>query len=83
MSAGFKKQRATRIPLQLQEKVQQFFDNLTHSDINAPVNIDLLTTRNTFVIRLIIVKKGESTKILLDASQINSMIDETKWSGLI
>ena len=43
-TAIFKRQRATRIPLQLQYKVQHLFDILTHFDVIAPVNTDCLTT---------------------------------------
>ena len=79
-TAVFKKQRATRIPLQLQEKVQHILDNTKHFDIISPVNTDSLTTRNTFINPVIILKKGESPKIVLDARQLNTMIDETKSS---
>ena len=37
-TAIFKKQRATRILLQLQDRVQHLLDILTHFDIIAPVN---------------------------------------------
>ena len=43
-TAIFKKQRTTRIPLQLQDRVQYLLDILTHFDIIAPVNTDSLTT---------------------------------------
>ena len=43
-TAIFKKQRATRIPLQLQDGVQNLLDTLKHFDIIAPVNTDSLTT---------------------------------------
>ena len=76
----FKKQRATRIPLQLQEKVQHLLDILTHFDIIASVNTESLTTGNTFINPVIILKKGESLKIVLDARQLNTMSDETKCS---
>ena len=39
-TAIFKKQRATRIPLQLQNRVQHLLDILTHFDIIATVNTD-------------------------------------------
>ena len=55
--AIFTKQRATRIPLQLQYRVQQLLDNLTHFDIIAPVNTDSLTTGKTFINPLINLKK--------------------------
>ena len=44
----FKKQRDTRISLQLEEKVQHLLDILTHFDIIAAVNTDSLTTGNTY-----------------------------------
>ena len=78
--AIFKKQRATRIPLQLQDRVQHLLDILTHIDIIAPVNTDSLTTGNTFINPVIILKKGESLKIFLDARQLNIMIDEKNHS---
>ena len=79
-TAIFKKQRATRIPLQLQDKVQHLLDILTHINIIAPVNTGSLTTRNTFINPVIILKKRESLKIVLDARQLNTLIDETKCS---
>ena len=79
-TAIFKKQRATRIPLQLQDKVQLLLDMLTHFDITSPVNTDTLSTENTFINPVIILKKRESLKIVLDARQLNTIIDETKCS---
>ena len=55
-------------------------DILTHFDIITPVDTDSLTTGNTFINPVIIVKKGESLKIVLDARQLNTMIDGTKCS---
>ena len=79
-TAVLKKQRATRITLQLQDKVQHLLDILTHFDIISAVNTDSLTTENTFINPVIILKKGESVKIVLDARQLNTMIDETDCS---
>ena len=78
-TAIFKKQRATRIPLQIQDKVQRLLDILTHFDIIAPVNTDSLTTGYAFINPLIILKKGKSLKIVLVARQLSTMIDETKY----
>ena len=55
-TAIYKKQRATRIPLQLQDRVQNLLDNLTRFDIISPVNTDSLTTGNTFINPVIILK---------------------------
>ena len=52
--AIFKKQRATRTPLQLQDRVQHLLDILTHFEIIAPVNTDSLTNGNTFINPVII-----------------------------
>ena len=79
-TAVFKKQRATRIPLQLQDQVLNI---LTHFEFKAPINTDSLDMGNTFINPVIILKKGESLKIVLDASQLNTMINETKCSWTI
>ena len=53
---------------------------MIHFDIIAPINTDSLTARNTLFNPVIILKKGESLEIVLDARQLNTMIDETKCS---
>ena len=79
-TAVFKKQRATRVPLQLQKRIQHIPDILAHFDIIAPVNTDSLTTRNTFINPAIKLKKGKLRKIVVDNRQLNTMIDKTKCS---
>ena len=76
----FRKQRATRIPLLLQDRVPHLANSLTHFDIIAPVNTDFLTEGNGFINTVIILKKEKSVKIVLDAGQLNTMIDETNCS---
>ena len=61
-TAIFKKQRATRIPLQLQDRVQHLLHILTHFDIIVPVNTDSLSTGNTFINPIIILKKQNPKK---------------------
>ena len=56
-TAIFKKQRATRITLQLQDRVQHLLDILIHFDNMAHVNTDSLTTGNTFINPVIMLKK--------------------------
>ena len=56
-TAIFNKQRTTRSPLQLQDRVQQLLGILTHFDIIATENTDFLTTGNTFINPVIISKK--------------------------
>ena len=66
------------MPLQLQERVQHLLEILIYFKIIAPVNTDSLTTGNTFINAVIILKKGELLKIVLVARQLNTMVDETK-----
>ena len=42
------------------------------------MNKEHLSTGNTFTNPIIILRKGESLKIVLDARYLNSMIDESK-----
>ena len=54
-TAVFKKQRGTRIPLQLQDREKHLLDILTHFVIIASVNTDLLITGTTFINPVIIL----------------------------
>ena len=80
-TAIFKKQRATRILLQFEDRVQHQLDILTHLGIIALVNKDYFIMGNTFINPVIIFKKGELLKLVSDARQINTMINETECSG--
>ena len=77
-TAIFKEPKTARIPLHSQDRVKHLLDISTHFDIIAPVNTDSLTTGNTFINTVIILKKIKSFIIVLDARQLNTMIDETK-----
>ena len=70
-TAILNKQRATRIPCQLQDRSQHLPDILTHFDIIAPVTTDSLNTGNTFINPVIILKKEESLTIVLDDSPVD------------
>ena len=76
--AIFKKQRISKVPIHLRERIQKLLDVLKKYDIIAPVNKEKLSTGNTFTNTLIILRKGESLQIVLDARYLNSMIDESK-----
>ena len=76
--AIFKKQRIGKVPIQLRERIQKILDVLKKYDIIAPVNKEKLSTGNTFTNPVIILRKGESLKIVLDTRYLNSMIDEPK-----
>ena len=76
--AIFKKQRISKVPIHLREPIQKLLDVLKKYDIVAPVNKEQLSTGNTFTNQVIILRKGESLKIALEARYLNSMIDESK-----
>ena len=77
-TAVSKKQRATRIILQIKELVQNIHDIQTPFVIISPVKTNSLTTGVKFINPVIIPKKDESRKIVLYARQITAMIDETE-----
>ena len=74
--AIFKKQRISKVPIHLRVRIQKLLDVLKKYDIIAPVNKEQLSTGNTCTNPVIILRKGESLKIDLDAQCLNSMIDE-------
>ena len=76
--AAFKKQRASKVPTHLQDKVNRLLDILEQYEIISPVNKKEQLKGNTFINPVIILAKGESLKIVLDARYLNSLIDEYK-----
>ena len=76
--AVFKKQRASKVPIHLHDKVNRLLDILEQYNIISPVNKKEQPKGNTFINPVIILAKGESLKIVLDARYLNSLIDESK-----
>ena len=76
--AIFRKQRASKVPIHLYDKVNRLLDILEQYNIISPVNKEEQPKGNTFINRVIILAKGESLKIVLDARYLNSLIDESK-----
>ena len=76
--AVFKKQRASKVPIHLHDKVNRLLDILEQYNIISPVNKEEQPKGNTFINPVIILAKGESLKIVLDARYLNSLIDESK-----
>ena len=76
--AVFKKQRASKVPIHLHDKVNRLLDILEQYNIISPVNREEQPKGNTFINPVIILAKGESLKIVLDARYLNSLIDESK-----
>ena len=65
--AIFKKQRISKVPKHLRERIQKILDVLKKYDIIAPVNKEQLSTGNTFTNPVIILRKRESSKRVLEA----------------
>ena len=76
--AVFKKQRASKVAIHLHDKVNRLLDILEQYNIISPVNKEEQPKDNTFINPVIILAKGESLKIVLDARYLNSLIDESK-----
>ena len=76
--AVFKKQRASKVPIHLHDKVNRLLNILEHYEIISPVNKEKKPKGNTFINPVIILAKGESLKIVLGARYLNSLIDESK-----
>ena len=76
--AVFKKQRASKVPIHLHVKVNRLLDILEQYEIISPVNKEEQPIGNTFINLVIILAKGESLKIVLDARYLNSLTDESK-----
>ena len=74
----FKKQRASKVPIHLHDKVNRLLDILEQYQIISPVNKEEQPKGNTFINPVIILAKRESLKIVLDARYLNSLIDESK-----
>ena len=83
LDAVFKKQRASKVPIQLQDKVNRLLDILEQYENISPVNKEEQPKGNTFINPVIILAKGESLQIVLDARYLNSLIDETKCNWFI
>ena len=69
--AVFKKQRATKVPIHLQYKVNQLFEKLEQYEIISPVNKEEQPKGNIFISPVIILAKKESIKIVLDSRYLN------------
>ena len=76
----FKKQRASKVPIHLHDKVNRLLDILEKYEIIFPVNKEEQQPKgNTFINPVNILAKGELLKIVLDARYLNSLIDESKF----
>ena len=62
-NANFKKQRASKVPILLHDKVNRLLDILEQYEIISPVNKEEQPKGNTFINPVIILAKGESLKI--------------------
>ena len=75
--AVFKKQRTSKVPIHLHDKVNRLLNILAQYETISPINEEEQPKGNTFINPFIILAKGESLKIVLDARYLNSLIDES------
>ena len=71
--AVFKNKEPVKKPIHLHDNVNRLLDILEQYKIISPVNTDEQPKGNTFINPVIILAKGESFKIILDARYLNSM----------
>ena len=76
--AVFKKPRASKVPIHLEDRVNQLLEILEQYEIISPVNKEEQPKDNTFISPVIILAKEYSLKIVIDARYLNSLIDESK-----
>ena len=76
--AVFKKQRASKVPIHLHDKVNRLLNVLEQNEIMSPVNKEEQRKVNKFINPFYHPSKSESLKIVLDARYLNSLIDESK-----
>ena len=81
--AIFKTQRAIKVPIHLHDKVNRLLDILEQYEIISSVNKEKQPKGNTFINPVMLLAKGESLKIVLDARYLNSLIDESKCNWRI
>ena len=77
-AAVFKKPRASKVPIHLHDKLKILLDILEQYEIISPVKKEEQPKSKSFINPVIILAKGESLKIVLDARYLNSLIDESK-----
>ena len=78
--AFFKKQRASKVPIHLHDKVNRVLDILEQYGTISPVNKEEQPKGNTFINPVIILAKKESIKKVLHARYLNSLIDESNYN---
>ena len=69
--AVFKKQRASKVPSHLHDKVNRLLDILEQYEIISPVNEEEQPKGNNFIDSVIFLAKGKPQKIVLDARYLN------------
>ena len=64
----FKKPLISKVPIHLRERLQKILDAHKKYDFLAPVNKKQLSAGNTFTNPVTMLRKGESLKIVLEAT---------------
>ena len=68
----------SKVRIHLQDKVKRLLDSLEQNETISAVNKEESPKGNTFINPVIILAKGESLKIVLDARYLNTLNDESK-----
>ena len=78
--AVFRKQRASKVSIHLQDKVNRLLDILEQYTIISPVNKEEQPNGNIFINSVFILASGESLKKFLNERYLLSLIDDSKWN---
>ena len=76
-NAVLKRQRASKVPSPLQEKVNRLINVLEHYEIKSPAKKQEKPKEKNFINTVNILAKGEPLKIVPDANYLSSLIDES------
>ena len=80
-NAELKKQRPSKVPLHYRDKLADLLEKLEKADIIKKMGSDDdLEMGSEFINPVIILPKGESIKLVLDARYLNSMTDLSSYS---
>ena len=78
-NSELKKQRASRVPLRYQNKLEALLEDLQRADIIREMGDDI-EMGSMFINPLIILPKGDTIKFEIDARYLNSIRDFSSYS---
>ena len=78
-NSELKKQRASRVPLHYQSKLEALLEELQRADIIREMGDDI-EMGSMFINPIIILPKGDTIKLVIDARYLNSITDLSSYS---